>query len=165
MKQFLVLLLLIALPGTAFALEQSFTQQGLRATIKLSPEKLETHSEVQLSLSLTKNGTPVTDRDVTLEVYERDADQPIITHPVDVLDGDYLDSWKFGRKGDYKVVIKITDHQKPDEINQYEINATVMDAGAQHGDQGFFAHHFGDGHWGWWGAGMMLIMMPLMILL
>ena len=165
MKQFLVLLLLIALPGTAFALEQSFTQQGLKATIKLSPEKLETQSEVQLSLSLSKDGTSVTDRDVTLEVFERDADQPIITHPVDVLDGDYVDSWKFDKKGDYKVVIEIVDRQKPDEIIRYEVNATVMDAGAQHGDHGFFAHHFGDGHWGWWGAGMMLIMMPIMILL
>jgi len=165
MKQFLVLLLLITLPGTAFALEQSFTQQGLKATIKLSPEKLETQSEVQLSLSLSKDGTSITDRDVTLEVYERDADQPIITHPVDALDGDYVDSWKFDKKGDYKVVIGISDHQKPDEIIRYEVKATVVDAGAEHGDHGFFAHHFGDGHWGWWGAGMMLIMMPIMILL
>jgi len=165
MKQFLVLLLLIALPGTAFALEQSFTQQGLKATIKLSPEKLETQSEVQLSLSLSKDGTSITDRDVTLEVFERNADQPIITHPVDVLDGDYVDSWKFDKKGVYRVVIEIADHQKPDEIIQYEVNATVVDAGAEHGEHGFFAHHFGGGHWGWWGAGMMLIMMPIMILL
>ncbi len=165
MKQFLVLLLLIALPGTAFALEQSFTQQGLKATIKLSPEKLETQSEVQLSLSLSKDGTSITDRSVTLEVYERNTDKPIITHPVDVLDGDYVDSWKFDKKGDYKVVIEIADHQKPDEIIKYEVNASVVDAGAEHGDHGFFAHHFGGGHWGWWGAGLMLIMMPIMILL
>ena len=165
MKQFLVLLLLIALPGTAFALEQSFTQQGLKATIKLSPERLAAQSEVQLSLSLSKDGTSITDREVTLEVYERNAGKPIITHPVDVLDGDYVDSWKFDKKGDYQVVIEIVDRQKPDEIIRYEVNASVMDAGAEHGDHGFFAHHFGGGHWGWWGAGMMLIMMPIMILL
>ena len=165
MKQFLVLLLLVALPGTAFALEQSFTQQGLKATIKLSPERLETQSEVQLSLSLRKDGTSITDREVTLEVYERNGDKPIITHPVDVLDGDYVDSWKFDEKGDYKVVIEIVDRQKPDEIIRYEVNATVMDAGTEHEDHGFFAHHFGRGHWGWWGAGMMLIMIPVMILL
>ena len=165
MKQFLVLLLLIALPGTAFALEQSFTQQGLKATIKLSPDRLEPRTPVQLSVSLSKDGTPITDRDVTLEVYERDADQPIITHPVDVLDGEHVDSWKFEKTGDYKVVVKIADHQKPDEIIQYEINASVMDAGAEHGEHGFFSHHFGGGRWAWWGAGLMLVMMPIMILL
>lgn len=165
MKRFLVLLLLITLPGTAFALEQSFTQQGLKATIKLSPDRLETQSEVHLSLNLSKDGAFITDRDVTLEVYEGNADKPIITHPVDVLDGDYVDSWKFDKKGDYKVVLKIADHLKPNEIIQYEVNASVVDAGSQHGDHGFFAHHFGGGHWGWWGAGLMLIMMPLMFLL
>ncbi len=164
MKQFLVLLLLIALPGTAFALEQSFTQQGLKATIKLSPERLEPQSKIQLSVGLSKDGASITDKDVTLEVYERNADQPIISHPVDVLDTEYVDSWRFEKAGDYKVVIKIADHQKPDEVIQYEVNASVMDAGAEHGDHGFFAHHF-RGHWGWWGAGIMLIMMPLMILL
>jgi len=164
MKQFLVLLLLIALPGTAFALEQSFTQQGLKATIKLSPERLEPQSKIQLSVGLSKDGASITDKDVTLEVYERNADQPIISHPVDVLDTEYFDSWRFEKAGDYKVVIKIADHQKPDEVIQYEVNASVMDAGAEHGDHGFFARHF-RGHWGWWGAGIMLIMMPLMILL
>lgn len=165
MKKLILLLLLAAIPGAAFALEQSFTQQGLKATIKLSPERLETRSEVQLSVSLSKDGTPLTDRDLTLEVYERNASQPIISHAVDVLDTEYVDSWKFEEAGDYKVVIKIADRQKPDEAIQYEVNASVVDAGAQHGDHGFFAHHFGGGHWSWWGAGLMLIMMPLMILL
>ena len=90
MKKLILFLMLITLPSTAFALEQSFTQQGIKATVKLSPEKLETQSEIQLSLSLSKDGANLTDRDVTLEVYERNADQPIIKRPVDVLDTDYI---------------------------------------------------------------------------
>lgn len=162
---FLVLCLVI-MPSAAFALEQSFTQQGLKATIKLSPEKLETQTTVQLSLGLSEDGTSLTDRDVTLEVYERNADQPIIKRQIDVLDTEYVDSWKFEKSGDYKVVINIADHQKPDEIIHYEINASIMDAGGEHGDHGFFAHHFsGKGKWGWWGAGLMVLMMvPMMVL-
>jgi len=157
MKQLIMLIFLI--------LEQSFTQQGLKATIKLSPEKLETQSKVQLSLSLSKDGASITDRDVTLEVYERNADQPIIKRPVDALDSEYVDSWKFEKAGDYKVVIKIADHQRPDEIIQYEVNASIMGATGDHGEHGFFSHHFGGGKWGWWGAGLMLIMMvPMMVL-
>lgn len=166
MKKLILLLMLITLPNAAFALEQSFTQQGLKATIKLSPEKLETQSKVQLSLSLSKDGASLIDRDVTLEVYEQNVDQPIITRPVDVLDTEYVDSWQFEKAGDYKVVIKIADHQNPDEIINYEVNASVMAAGGEHGDHGFFAHHFsGKGKWGWWGTGFMLIMMvPMMVL-
>lgn len=165
MKRMLLILLLIALPGAAFGLEQSFSQQGLKATIKLSPEKIEAHGNVQLSLNLSKDGTAVTDRDVTLEVYERNADQPIIKRTVDLLDTEYIDSWKFEKAGDYKVVIKIADHQKPGEIIQYEVNASIADTGGEHGDHGFFSHHFGGGKWGWWGAGLMLIMMvPMMVL-
>ncbi len=165
MKQLILLLILITLPGSAFALEQSFTQQGLKATIKLSPEKLEIQSKIQLSLSLSKDGVSLTDRDVTLEVYELKSDQPIIKRSVDVLDTEYVDSWKFEKAGDYKVVIKVADHQKPDEIISYGVNANVMDAGGGHGDHGFFSHHFGGGRWGWWGAGLMLIMMvPMMVL-
>lgn len=165
MKKLILLLILITLPGTAFALEQSFSQQGLKATIKLSPEKLETQSKVQLSLSLSKDGASLTDRDVTLEVYEQNTAQPIIKRQVDVLDTEYVDSWKFEKTGDYKVVIKIADHRKPGEIISYEVNATVMDAGGEHGEHGFFAHHFGGGKWGWWGTGFMIIMMvPMMIL-
>jgi len=166
MKQLVLLFLLITLPGAAFGLEQSFTQQGLKATIKLSPEKLETESKVQLSLSLSKDSKSLTDRDVTLEIYERNSDQPIIKHPIELLDTDYVDSWKFEKPGDYRVVLKIADHQKPDEIISYEVNATVMDAAAERGDHGFFSHHFGGGSWGWWGTGLMIvIMVPMMILL
>ena len=143
MKKLILLILLIALPSAAFALEQSFTQQGLKATIKLSPEKLETQSKIQLSLSLSKDGASLTDKDVTLEVYELNSDQPIIKRPVDVLDTEYVDSWTFEKAGDYKVVIKIADHQKPDEVVSYEVNATVMDSGGEHRDHGFFSHHFG----------------------
>jgi len=165
MKQLVVLLLMLILPSTAFALEQSFTQQGLKATIKLSPERLEPQSKIQLSLGLSKGGASITDKDVTLEIYEQNVDEPIISHPVDVLDTEYVDSWTFEKPGDYMVVLKIADHLKPDELIQYEVSANVVDAGAQHGEHGFFAHHFGGGHWGWWGTGLMLIMMPLMILL
>lgn len=166
MKKLILLLMLITLPSAAFALEQSFTQQGLKATIKLSPEKLEVQSNVQLSLSLSKDGASLTDRAVTLEVYERNSDQPIITRPVDVLDTEYVDSWKFEKAGDYKILIKITDLQNPDETIHYEVNASIMDAGGEHGDHGFFAHHFsGKGKWGWWGTGfMMLMMVPMMVL-
>jgi hypothetical protein len=165
MKKLILLLMLITLPGAAFALDQSFTQKGLKATIKLSPEKLETQSKVQLSLSLSKDDASLTDKDVTLEVYEQNVDQPIIKRQVDIIDTDYVDSWKFEKTGYYRVVIKIADHQKPDEIISYEVNATVIDAGGEHGEHGFFAHHFGGGKWGWWGTGFMLIMMvPMMIL-
>lgn len=165
-KTILLLLLLVTLPGAAFALEQSFSQQGFKATIKLSPERLEPQKEVQLSLGLSKNGASLTDKDVTLAVYERNGDHPIIERTVEVLDNEYVDTWKFEKSGDYKVVVKIADHQKPEEINQYEINASVMEATGEHGDHGFFSHHFGGGHWGWWGAGLMVIMMvPMMILL
>lgn len=165
MKKLILLLMLITLPSGAFALEQSFSQQGLKATIKLSPEKLETQSTIQLSLSLSKDGANLTDRNVILEVYERNADQPIIKRQVDVLDNEYVDSWKFVKAGDYKVVINISDHQKPDEIIHYEINATVGDAVGVQEDHGFFAHHFGGGKWGWWGTGLMLLMMvPMMII-
>jgi len=45
--------------------------------------------------------------------------------------------------------------------------ATVAEGGAAehggHGVHGFFSHHFGGGRWGWWGVGLMaLIMVPLM---
>jgi hypothetical protein len=52
---------------------------------------------------------------------------------------------------------------KTDEIIQYEVNANILDAGGEHGDHGFFSHHFGGGTWGWWGAGIMLIMMVPMV--
>lgn len=166
MEKLLLLLMLIALPNAAFALEQSFAQQGLKATIKLSPEKLEAESNVQLSLSLSKDGASLTDRDVMLEVYEQNADQPIIKRQVDVLGNEYVDSWKFEKAGDYKVVIKIADRRNPDDIIHYEVNAGIADASGGHGDHGFFTHHFGGGKWGWWGTGLMLIMMaPMMILI
>ena len=165
MKKLILLLMLITLPGTAFALEQSFSQQGLKASIKLSPDRLETQSKVQLSLGLSKDSVSLIDKDVTLEVYERNVDQPIIKRQVDVLDTEYVDSWKFEKAGDYKVVVKIADHQKPDEIIRYEVNATVTDSGGKHGEHGFFAHHFGEGRWGWWGPGLMLLMMGTMMIL
>ena len=165
MKKLILLILLIALPSAAYALEQSFTQQGFKATIKLSPEKLEIQSNVQLSVSLNKEGASITDRDVTLEIFERNADQPLIKRAVDILDTEYVDSWKFEKAGDYKVVVKIADHQKPDEIISYEVNASVVATGGEHEGHGFFAHHFGGGGWGWWGTGIMLVMMVPMVVL
>ena len=165
MKKLILFVLLITLPSAALALEQSFSQKGLKATIKLSPEKLETQSNIQLSLSLIRDGSRLFDRDVTLEVYEGNADLPIIKRQVDVLDTEYVDSWRFEKAGDYRVVIKIADHQKPDEIISYEVNATVMDAAGEHEDHGFLSHHFGGGKRGWWGAGIMLLMMGSMMIL
>ena len=64
------------------------------------------------------------------------------------------------------MVIKIADRQMPDDIVSYEVNASVMDAGSEHGDHGFFTHHFGGGKWGWWGTGLMLIIMvPMMVIM
>lgn len=165
MKRILLILLLIALPGAAFGLEQSFSQQGVKAAIKLSPDRIEANGTVQLSLKLSKEGTAVTDRDVTLEVYERNAGEPIIKRTVDLLDSDYVDSWKFDKAGDYRMVIKIADPRNSAGAIQYEVNATVMDAGGGHEGHGFFSHHFGGGKWGWWGAGLMLIMMVPMLAL
>jgi len=39
MKKMILLLMLIALPGAAFALEQSFTQQGLKITDQQKPDE------------------------------------------------------------------------------------------------------------------------------
>ena len=64
------------------------------------------------------------------------------------------------------MVLKIADRQKPDEIISYEINASVMGEGGEHENHGFFAHHFGGGSWGWWGTGLMIVIMaPMMLLL
>lgn len=165
MKKLILFLLLMSLPTAAFALEQSFTQQGLKATVKLSPDKIEPNANVQLSLSLSKDGIRLTDRDVTLEVYEQGAEQPLVKRQIDLLDNEYVDSWKFEKPGDYRVAVKITDRQNQSELIQYEVNASVMNAGSEHGEHGFFSHHFGGGKWGWWGAGVMLLMIvPMMIL-
>lgn len=162
----LIIFLLIAMPTSALALEQSFTQQGFKTSIKLSPDRPEPHSEVHLQVSLSKDGNSITDKDVTLEVYERDAARPLFRRPIDLLDGDYVDSWQFENAGDYKLVIRIADHDKPGDLLRYEINAGVADMSKDHSDDGFFAHHFGGGHWGWWGAGLMVIMMvPMMVFL
>lgn len=162
MKQLILLLVFMILPGVAFGMEQSFSQQGLKATIRLTPEKLEPQTKVQLSVRLEQDGAQITDKNVQLAVYQGDATQPVVSHPVDLLDTEYVDSWQFDQPGDYRVVLKIADPLKPDTLIQYEITATVPEANHDHG---FFSHHFDGGKWGWWGAGMMLIMMvPMMIL-
>ena len=165
MKKLILFLLLMSLPAAAFGLEQSFTQQGLKATVKLSPDKIETDANVQLALSLSKDGVLIADRAVTLEVFEQNNDQPIIKRQIDLLDNEYVDSWKFEKPGDYKVVVKIADRQNQSEVIQYEVNASVTNTSSEQGEHGFFSHHFGGGKWGWWGAGIMLLMMvPMMVL-
>lgn len=165
MKKLILFLLLMSLPAAAFGLEQSFTQQGLKATVKLSPDKIEPNANVQLALSLSKDGVLIADRAVTLEVFEQNNDQPIIKRQIDLLDNEYVDSWKFEKPGDYKVVVKIADRQNQSEVIQYEVNASVTNVGSEHGEHGFFSHHFGGGKWGWWGGGIMLLMMiPMMVL-
>ncbi|TSK07826.1 MAG: hypothetical protein FPO08_00485 [Geobacter sp.] len=165
MRKWVFILMLMVLPNVAFALEQSFTQQGVEATVKLVPDKIEQQTEVGVHIHLSKDGIPLIDRDVTLEVYDQASHQPVISRRVDVLDNEYVDSWTFDKPGDYRVVITIAEHQKPLEAIQYAAQVKVVDHDSQESDQSFFAHHFGDGHWGWWGAGLMLIMMPMMILL
>lgn len=162
MKRMALVLVFMILPAVAYGMEQSFTQQGLKATVRLTPEKLEPQAKVQLSLRLEQDGAQITDKNVQLIVYQGDSTQPIVTHLVDLLDTEYVDSWQFDQPGNYRVVLKIADPKKTDTLIQYEIMATVPEADHDHG---FFSHHFGDGKWGWWGAGMMLIMMvPMMIL-
>lgn len=160
---------LLAVPLTTFALEQSFTQSGLKAVIRLSPDDIAAGKRVNLALKLEKDGQTATDRKVILEVYEKEATEPMIKREVDLLDDEYIDSWSFEKPGEYKVVVSIADPQQPGEALHYEVRASVgeaKDAGHQgHEDHGFFSHHFGGGKWGWWGMGlMMLIMVPIMIL-
>ena len=158
--------LFLTFPLSTYALEQSFTQSGLKAVIKLTPDELEAGKEVNLGVRLEKDGQPVTDRNVTLEVYEKDSTDPAIRREVDLLDGEYIDSWSFDKTGDYKVVIGIANPQKPDEALHYEVKASVSEAGDGHNgheEHGFFSHHFGS-KWGWWGMGIMILMMvPMMI--
>ncbi len=165
MQKLILFLLLLTLPTAAFALEQSFIQQGLKASVKLTPDKIEPNANVQLSLSLSKDGIRLTDREVTLEVYEQGVEQPLVKRQIDLLDDEYVDSWKFEKPGDYRVAVNIADRRNESELIQYEVNASVMNAVSEHGEHGFFSHHFGGGKWGWWGAGFMLLMMvPMMIL-
>ena len=164
MKKLILLLLLITVPGAAFGLEQSFTQQGIKATIKLSPDRLETQGKVQLSVKLDRDGTALTNSVVTLEIYENSEVKPFIKHPVDILDSEYVDSWKFENAGDYKIVIIISVPEKPDNVFSYEVKASVMDAATgqgSHHEGGFWSHHLEK--WGWWGVGAMGIMMIPMI--
>lgn len=165
---FFAALSLLVVPFTTFALEQSFTQNGLKAVIKLMPDELVAGKNVDLALKLERDGQSVTDRKVTLEIYDKEATEPTIKREVDLLDDEYVDSWSFEKPGDYKLVVSIADLQKPGETLHYEVKASVgeaKDAGHDgHEEHGFFSHHFGGGKWGWWGAGLMLIMMvPLMI--
>ncbi|WP_298272419.1 FixH family protein [Geobacter sp.] len=172
MKQTLLSILFslaVLLPASGFALEQSFSQNGVRASVKLSPDQLVAGENVTLKLRLEKDGHPVTDDRVTLEVYEKDAAAPIMTKEVELLEDEYLETWKFEKPGDYRVVLAIADPQKSGQALRYEVMASVAQAGAAgeagHEEHGFFAHHFGKGKWGWWGAGLMLlIMVPIMAL-
>lgn len=158
--------LLLTAPITSFAMEQRFTQNDTTTIIKLTPDNPSAGKEVTLTVRLERSGEVVSDRLMTLEVYEGDGREPVLKRGVDVLDDEYLDSWTFDKPGDYKVVLNIADPGKPTEALHYEIKASVGSADdAKHEKHGFFSHHFG-GSWGWWGGGLMLLMMvPMMILL
>ncbi|KAF0221228.1 MAG: hypothetical protein FD174_366 [Geobacteraceae bacterium] len=160
-------LCLLALPLNAFALEQSFTQNGLKALIKLTPDELVAGKKVDLVLKLEKDGQTATDRKVTLEAYGKEASEPTIKREVDLLDDEYVDSWSFEKPGDYKVVVSIADPQKSGEALHYEVRASVgaaKDAGHNgHEEHGFFSHHFGKKGW-WMGGLMLLIMVPMMLI-
>ena len=155
---------LISLPAASLAMEQSFSQGGVKAVVKLSPEELRAQENVSLKLSLLKDGAPITDRKVFIEIYEKDSQTPLISREVQTLDDEYLETWKFEKPGDYRVLLKISDPVATERELHYEVNASVGESGGQgHEDHGFFSHHFG-GKWGWWGAGLMvLIMVPLMV--
>ena len=154
---------LLSMPIAAAALEQSFTQNNLKATVKLSPDDPTAGSKTDLALKLEENGQPVTDKKVTLEVYEKEGTEPVLKREVDVLEDVYLDSWNFEKPGEYMVLATVADLQKPSEALRYQINVTVSEAKDSQHEHGFFSHHFGGGKWGWWGAGLMLlIMVPMM---
>lgn len=159
--------LFLALPFISFALGQSFSQNGLTADIQLTPDDLVVGEKVNLALKLEKDGQPVTDRHVTMEVYGEEATEPTIRREIDLLDGEYIDAWSFEKPGDYKVVVSIADPRKPQEAFHYMIKAAVgeaKDAAAldSHEEHGFFSHHFGKKGW-WMGGLMLLVMVPLMI--
>lgn len=164
---FIISIILFSFPVMGFAMEQSFTQGGLKAVVKLSPPEPRTGENVTVKLGLQREGTPITDRTVAIEVYEKDSTTPLLQREVERLDDEYLDTFKFEKPGDYRVVLTITDPQTSDQTLRYEVMATVAEGGAAehggHGEHGFFSHHFGGGKWGWWGVGLMaLIMVPLM---
>ena len=166
---FVVAVLFLAVPYTAFALEQSFTQNGLKAIIRLTPDEPAAGQMVNLALRIENEGRILTDRQVTLEIYEKETTEPLIKRAVDLLDDEYVDSWSFEKEGEYKVVVSISDPGKPGEALHYEVRAAVGAARNTghngHEDHGFFSHHFGGGKWGWWGAGLMLlIMVPMMVI-
>ncbi|WP_298439580.1 hAT transposon family protein [Geobacter sp.] len=160
----LVAIMLLSFPVMGFATEQSFSQGGLKAVVKLSPDELRAGENVTVKLGMQREGTPVTDRTVTIEVYEKDSATPLLKREVERLDDEYLDTFKFEKPGDYRVVLNIADPQKSDQALHYEVMATVAESGdTGHDQHGFFSHHFGGGKWGWWGVGLMvLIMVPLM---
>lgn len=158
---FILFLLLLAFP--AFGMEQSFTQKDLTTHIKFSPDTPVAGQEVNLVARVEKGGEAVTNAAVTLEVYSAEAQEPVLKRAVDVLDGDYLDTWVFEKPGEYKVVLNIADPDKPAEVLHYEVKASVgsVEDQAKHAKHGFLEHHFGS-KWGWWGGGLMLLMMVLL---
>ncbi|MCM0083574.1 hypothetical protein L4X63_18470 [Geomonas sp. Red32] len=161
MKLLGVFVFLLLMPTVVLAMEQSFTRQGMKTTVVLTPDTPDAGSEVQLKMTLEQDGARVTDREVTLQVFQGDQAEPILDRDVDVLDGQYVDSWRFAKPGEYRVAIGIAGAGDDDDWIDYQVKATVVDSSHDHG---FFSHHFGS-HWGWWGAGMMILMMVPMIVL
>lgn len=170
-RKFLIALasLLLLSPSLALAGEQTFVQNGLKAVIRLSPDALAAGGKVNMALKLEQEGKTLTDRKVSLEISGKEATEPLLKREVDVLDDEYVDSWEFAKAGDYRIAVTITDPQGSAEALRYEVAASVGEAAAGehagHEDHGFFAHHFGKGKWGWWGAGLMVLMMVPMLAL
>ncbi|MBT1074242.1 hypothetical protein [Geobacter grbiciae] len=163
----IISIMLLSFPVMGFATEQSFTQGGLKAVVKLSPPEPRAGENITVKLGLQREGTHITDRTVAIEVYEKDSATLLLKKEVERLEDEYLDTFKFEKPGEYRVVLTIADPQKSDQTLRYEIMATVAEGGGAehggHGEHGFFSHHFGGGKWGWWGVGLMaLIMVPLM---
>lgn len=127
MIPFFAALSILVVPFTTFALEQSFTQSGMKAIIRLTPDEITAGKKVNLALKLEKDGQTATDRKVTLEIYGKEATEPTIKREVDLLDDEYIDSWSFEKPGDYKVVVSIADPQpRPDWAEQRVESNTII---------------------------------------
>ncbi len=166
---FTLFIIFLAAPAALLAMEQSFTQNGLTAVIRLSPDELIAGKSANLALKLENEGQPVSDRTVSLEVCAKDAAEPVVKRGVDFLEDEYIDSWTFEKPGDYRVALDISDPREPGKALHYEIKASVGEANDAdhegHEEHGFFSRHF-SGKSGWVMGGMMLlIMVPMMIIM
>lgn len=161
----LAAVVMLMTPVTTPAMEQSFAQQDIKATVRITPDSPSAGSKVTMALKLEKEGLPVTDRKVVLRLYEKGTGKEVLHRDVDILEDEYLESWTFDSPGDYKIAVTIAGGADAAPALGYELDATVGETKGGHEGHGFFSHHFGEGKWRWWSAGMMLLMMvPMMII-